>query len=133
MAQKRDEYEEDEDSDNKTFALDKLTILTGISFIVLCELFLYILSTKTDASFGVTQIVFALISGIVLTLYLVWTRFIMASNKYLGSFLSVAGIISVAYALTRKYQGTYTTTFMSIGILLALGYTIFYFVKSGKK
>lgn len=134
MATKRDDYEEDEDSDNsKNFALDKLTIITGISFILICELFLYFLSTKTNAPFGIAQIIFALISGLVLTLYLIWTRFIMASNRYLGGFLSLAGIISVAYAVTRKYQGTYTTIFIVIGILLALLYSIFYFVKASKK
>ena len=131
MAQKRDDY--DEDSQEERFSIDKLTILTGISLILICELFLYFLSAKTQSSFGLTQITFALIAGIVLTLYLIWTRFIMASNRYLGGFLSVAGIISVAYALTRKYQGIYTTIFMSIGVLLGLFYTIFYFVKAGKK
>lgn len=130
---KREDYEEDDSEDEKRFSIDKLTISTAIAFIILCELFLYFLSTKTEASFGLAQIAFAFISGIVLTLYLVWTRFIMASNKYLGSFLSVAGIISVAYALTRKYQGTYTTIFMSIGILLGLFYTFFYFAKASKK
>ncbi|MBM3231965.1 hypothetical protein FJZ21_01135 [Candidatus Pacearchaeota archaeon] len=131
---KRDDYEEDEDLDNsKTFALDKLTVISGVLFILICELFLYFLSTKTDATFGLTQIMFGAISGIVLTLYLIWTRFIMASNRFLGLFLSLGGIISVGYALTRKYQGFYTTTFLIIGIILALFYTIFYFIKSDKK
>ncbi len=134
MASKRDEYEEDEDSDSsKTFALDKLTVISTILFIILAELFLYFLNVKTGADYIWVQIVFGILTGLVITLYLVWTRFIMASNKYLGAFLSLAGIISIAYAVTRKYQGTYTTIFMSIGIVLALFYTIFYFVKSSKK
>lgn len=133
MAQKKDDYEDEDNSEDKTFALDKITIITAISFIILAELFFYFLKIKTNADFTWVQIVFGMITGLVMALFLVWIRFIMVSNRYMGSFLSVAGIISVAYAVTRKYQGTYTTAFISIGILLVLGYTIFYFVKSGKK
>lgn len=129
MAQKRDDYEEDEDSDDKTFALDKITIITAVSFIIIAELFLYFLKIKTGADFTWVQIVFGLITGIVMALFLVWIRFIMASNRYMGGFISLAGIISMTYAVTRKYQGTYTTIFMSIGILISLAYTIFYFIK----
>lgn len=133
MAQKRDDYEEDDYGEDKRFSLDKLTIFTGIAFILICETFFYFLNIKTGYPYGIKEMIFALIAGVVITLYLIWTRFIMASNKYLGAILSVAGIISVAYALTRKYQGTYTTIFMSIGVLLALFYTFFYFVKLYKK
>lgn len=133
MAQKRDDYEDEDDSDNKTFAVDKLTTITAISFVILAELFFYFLKIKTNADFGWVQIVFGIIIGLVMALFLVWIRFIMASNKYMGGLISVAGIIAVAYALTRKYQGTYTTIFLSIGILLALFYTFFYFIKSNKK
>ena len=133
MAQKRDDYEDEDDSEDKTFAVDKLTIITAISFIIIAELFFYFLMVKTGASYTWVQIVFGIVTGLVMTLFLVWIRFIMASNRYLGLFLSVAGIISVWYALTRNYQGIYTTVFISIGILLALSYTIFYFVNANKK
>ncbi len=133
MAQKRDDYEDEDDSEDKTFAVDKLTIITAISFIIIAELFFYFLMVKTGASYTWVQIVFGIITGLVMTLFLVWIRFIMSSNRYLGLFLSVAGIISVWYALTRNYQGIYTTVFISIGILLSLFYTIFYFVKVNKK
>lgn len=130
---KRDDYEEDSDEEDHRFLLDKFTIFTGIALILLCEVFFYFLNMKTGSAYDFKEMIFAIFAGIVITLYLIWTRFIMASNKYLGAILSIAGVISVAYALTRKYQGTYTTIFMSIGIILALAYTIFYFVKAGKK
>ncbi len=130
---KRDDYEEDSDDEDRRFLLDKFTIFTGIFFVLLCEVFFYFLNIKTGSAYGSKEMIFALIAGIVITLYLIWTRFITASNRYLGAFLSVAGIISVAYALTRKFQGNYTTIFMSIGILLALIYTFFYFIKLYKK
>ncbi|MEK6908639.1 MAG: hypothetical protein AABX23_01145 [Nanoarchaeota archaeon] len=133
MAQKRDDYEDEDSDDDEKLYFDKLTIFIGISFIVLSELFLYFLSIRTGSSYGLKEIAFALITGIVITLFLMWIRFIMSSNKYMGGFIGVAGVISVAYALTRKYQGTFTTIFLSIGILFALFYTIFYFIKSGKK
>lgn len=133
MATKKDDFDEDDDSDDKTFALDKITVITGIAFIILAELFFYFLNVKTNAEYTWVQIVFGIITGLVMALFLVWIRFIMASNKYLGGILSVAGTGAVVYALTRKYQGTYTTVFMSIGIVLALAYTIFYFVRSSKK
>ena len=133
MAQKRDDYEDEDDSEDKTFTVDKLTLITAISFIIIAELFFYFLMVKTGASYTWVQIVFGIVTGLVMTLFLVWIRFIMASNRYLGLFLSVAGIISVWYALTRNYQGIYTTVFISIGILLALSYTIFYFVNVNKK
>lgn len=129
---KKEEFDDDDDSDNKIFALDKLTIITTISLVILSELFFYFLKTKTGADYTWVQIVFGIIVGLVISLFLVWIRFIMASNRYLGGILSVAGIIAIVYALTRKYQGTYTTIFMSIGIIISLGYTIFYFIKSSK-
>lgn len=134
MAQKRDDYEEDnEDIPNSRFLLDKLTATATIAFIILAELFLYFLKVKTGAEFGIVQIIFGIIAGVVIALFLIWVRFIIAGNKYLGTFISLVAILAVPYALTRKYQGTYTTTFMIIGIVMALAYTIFYFVKAGKK
>lgn len=133
--QKKEEFDSEDSGEglNQRLSFGKLTIFIGVAFIFLAETFLYFLSSKTGASFGLKEIAFGLISGIVITLFLIWARFIMASNKYLGAFISLTGIIAIVYALTRKYQGIYTTVFTSIGVILALFYIIFYFVKANKK
>jgi hypothetical protein len=134
MAQKRDSYEDDsDDKPDKIKIFDKITLVTGIVFIILGELFLYLLSVKTGSTFAMKEILFGLISGISLTLFLIWIKYIMAGNKHLGGILGVGGIIAVSYAVTRKYQGTYTTTFISMGAIIALGYMIYYFIKSDNK
>lgn len=133
MKKEQDFDNEDSPDPDLRFTLDYLTIFLVISLILISELFLYFLSVKIDTSFGLKEVVFGLVSAISMALFLIWTRFIMESNKHLGGLIGVAGIISVAYALTKKYQGIYTTTFISIGILISLGYTIYYFVKAGKK
>ncbi len=134
MAQKRDSYEDDSDDEpDKIKIFDKITLITGIVFIILGELFLYLLSVKTGSTFAMKEILFGLMSGISLTLFLIWIRYIMRGNKHLGGILGVGGIIAVSYAVTRKYQGAYTTTFISIGAIIALGYMIYYFIKSDNK
>jgi hypothetical protein len=133
MAQRKDEYEDEEDQDNNSkFSIDKLTVFTLLALVIICELFFHFLSLRAGGMYGFKEMIFAVVTGIVMTLFLLWCRFIMASNRFLGGFISVAGIIAFVYALTRKYQGPYTITFMSIGICLALFYTIFYFVKFKK-
>jgi hypothetical protein len=134
MAQKRDSYEDDSDDEpDKIKIFDKITLVTGIVFIILGELFLYLLSVKTGSTFAMKEILFGLMSGISLTLFLIWIKYIMAGNKHLGGILGVGGIIAVSYAVTRKYQGAYTTTFISMGAIIALGYMIYYFIKSDNK
>jgi len=109
------------------------TIIFGIIFLILAETFFYILSEKTGAPFGLTQMAFGLAIAVIISLFLGWVRIILRSNKYTGLFLGIVGTVAMYYALTRKYQGTYTTIFAIIGIILVLGYTIMQFVKSGKK
>lgn len=134
MAQKRDDYEDDDsEQESQQSYSDKFTISTSITIIVLAELFLYFLSVKTGALYGLKEMSFGLVAGIVMSLFLVWVRFIMSSNKHTALGIGLLGTGAVAYALTRRYQGTYTTIFLSIGVLLALFYIIFYFVKDSRK
>jgi cation transporter-like permease len=90
MAQKRDSYEDDSDDEpDKIKIFDKITLVTGIVFIILGELFLYLLSVKTGSTFAMKEILFGLMSGISLTLFLIWIKYIMAGNKHLGGILGV--------------------------------------------
>lgn len=135
MGSKKDDYEEDDgdESPQSRLFLDKFTIFVLIAFIIIGELFFHFLSIRTGATYGIVQMIFAFMAAIVITLFLVWIRFIMVNNRFMGGFIAIAGIIASAYALTRRYQGAYTTTFLLLGIAIALSYVIYYFVKFSKK
>ncbi|MBS3083310.1 hypothetical protein J4423_00745 [Candidatus Pacearchaeota archaeon] len=134
MAIKRDDnFEDDEEDSDTNQILTFPTILVGVILIILSEAFFYLLSSKTGSPFGLTQMVFALMLAIVITLFLLWIRWIMFSDKYMGLFISLVGTVAMYYALTRKYQGTYTTIFAIIGAILILGYTVIQFVQANKK
>src|SRR3989344_9425494 len=125
MAIKRDDnFEDDDEGSDQKQVLNFTTVVAGIILLVLSESFLYILSSKTGASFGLKQMFFALTLAIVITLFLLWIRWIMFSNKYMGIFISLIATAGMYYGLTRKYSGPYTTTFGIIGVVLILGYTI---------
>lgn len=120
---KADDFEEYEDSRPEAPKLiDNLTIIMGVLFLILSEAFFYLLSVKTGAAFTWVQIVFGIIISLVITLFLFWTKFVMANNKYMGGLMALVGILGMYYALTRRYQGVYTTAFLIAGILIALGY-----------
>jgi hypothetical protein len=133
MLAKRDDYEDEEDSEKpeekKSFSLGISTIILGILFLIICEIFLYLLSTKIEAIFGFTQIIFGILLALVLTLFFSWTNYIMYSNKYLGAIIGIVGTGSSVYALTRKFTGIYTTTFVIIGAIISIGYLLIHFLK----
>ena len=133
---KEDEFEEDdEDAENKEKAKSPLligmsTIITGILFIIIAEVFFYLLSTKTDEVFGVKEIIFGLIVAILINLFLLWIKFLMRSNRYLGAIIGVAGTGAMIYALRAQFKGIYTNTFAIISAVIALGYIFMHFWKS---
>lgn len=129
---KGDNFEDDVEEDSKQ-ALNFTTIVAGIILLILSETFFYLLSSKTGAPFGLTQMLFALMLSIVITLLLLWIRWIMFSDKYMGIFISIIATAGMYYGLTRKYSGPYTTTFGLLGVVLILGYTIMQFVQANKK
>ena len=130
---KEDNFEDDDESSDQKKVLNFTTAVAGIILFILSEAFFYLLSSKTGVSFGLKQIFFALILAIVITLFLLWIRWIMFSNKYMGIFISIVATAGMYYGLTRKYSGPYTTTFGIIGAILILGYTIMQFIQASKK
>lgn len=134
MPTKRDDYEDEDTSESaeekKGFSLSLSTIVLGILFLIICEAFLYLLSTKTDSSLGLTQMIFGLFLAIVITLFFSWVNYLMQSNKYLGVIIGIAGIGSGIYALTRNFAGPFTTTFVIIGLIVGLGYLLIHFLKN---
>lgn len=133
MVTKRDDYEEEEDSDSedkKGFSIGITTIIVGILFLILAEAFLYLLGTKTDADFGVKEAIFGIILAIVITLFFAWVKYMMQINKHLGTIMGIMGTGASVYSLTRKFTGPYTTIFVILGSIIALGYVLMQFVKT---
>ena len=136
MASKRDDYEDEEDSEpienNKRFSVGLATIVAGILFLILAEAFLYLLSAKTGAPFSTNEIIFGIILAVVITLFLAWVKFVMKLNKYAGVIVGIIGTGASVYGLTRKFTGPYTTTFAIIGAVIALGYVLINFIKANQ-
>lgn len=134
---KDDEFEEDEESsepeEKRGFRIGVSTIFTGIIFLGLSEAFFYLLSTKTDATFGFTEIIFGFIVAITITLFLLWIKFIMRSNRHLGAIIGISGTGATIYALRTQFRGPNTTTFLVISLIIALTYIFIHFWKSSKK
>ena len=137
-AKKEDEFEEDEEDteEEKTkspLSIGISTIITGIIFIIIAEVFFYLLSKKTDAAFGITEIIFGLIVAITITLFLLWIKFLMHSNRHLGTIIGIAGTGAMIYALKTQFKGAYTNTFIIISAIVSLGYIFMHFWKSQNK
>ncbi len=134
MPTKREDYEDEEFSETaeekKRFSLSLSTIILGILFLVICEMFLYVLSTKTDNSFGLSEIIFGILIALLLTLFFSWIKSIMQTNKYLGIIIGITGTGFTVYMLTRKFAGPYTTTFIILGTISSIGYLLINFMKS---
>ena len=133
MATKRDDYEdesEDSSEDKKGFSIGLTTIITGVLFLILVEAFLYLLGTKTEADFGIKQIIFGIALAIVITLFLVWIKYLMQINKHLATIIGIMGTGASIYGVTRNFKGPYTTTFVIIGTIISLGYILMQFLKT---
>ena len=133
MPTKRDDYEDEEvqetPEEKKRFFLGLSTIILGILFLIICEMFLYLLSTKTDAPFGLTQIILGILLSMLFTMFFSWINYMMHSNKHLGLIIGIAGTGASIYALTRNFAGPYTTTFVILGTIVGLGYSLIHFMK----
>lgn len=134
MQTKKEEYDEDEESEDekKGFEIDKPTLILSALFVIISELFFYLLSSKTGSAFGLKEIFFALVVAIVISLFLAWVSFMINLNRYLGTVIGLAGVGAMIYALRTQYQGLYTNIFTILSAVIAIGYIIFYFSKSSK-
>ena len=134
MATKRDDYEEEDDSDStedkKRASLGTTAIVTGILFLIVAELFLYLLGTKTEANFGVKEIIFGVALAVIITLFFGWVNYMMQINKHLGLIIGFIGTAGAIYGLTRKFAGTYTTTFAIVSAVIAIVCILIQFIKS---
>jgi O-antigen/teichoic acid export membrane protein len=104
-----------------------MTIIFCAVYVALVAIFLYLLHTKTDAPFGLVEISFAVVAGIVLGLIVQWTRSIIRKNPYLGLVAGIFVIVALVYALFLPYNGPYTTGFAIVGSLIAIVYFVYCF------
>ena len=134
MPSKRDDYEDEEDSEPKeekrSFSIGFATIIVGILFLILSEAFLYLLGVKTETPLGVKEIIFGVILSLVITLFFSWIKYLMQLNKHLGLIIGLVGVGAGVYGLTRKFTGPYTTTFAIIGAVIGLGYILIQFLRT---
>lgn len=108
------------------------TWLLFVPYLVLCIVFFYMLSQKTNANFGLMEIVFSIGAAWLLTLIFGWIRNLILSNPYLGLGIGILTIIAFVSALFARYQGIYTLSFATIGALITAIYlVVFFFI--GKK
>ena len=134
QSKKEDEFEEDEDTEEEKtkspLSIGMSTIITGVIFIVIAEAFFYLLSIKANTAFSIKEIIFGLIVAITITLFLLWTKFLMRSNRYLGTVIGIVGTGAMIYALRTQFKGAYTNTFTIISAIVALSYIFVHFWKS---
>lgn len=108
------------------------TIILAVVYVVLVMLFFFLLHSKTDAAFGLVEVGFAIISGIILALLLQWNRSIIKKNPYLGLVAGIFVIVTLVYALFLPYSGPYTTAFATVGSSIAIFYFVYCFFRYRK-
>ena len=109
--------------------LNKKIITISIIFLVIPLTFFFLLSQKTEASFGFIQILFSVVFAIIVTLFLLWLKSFMKNRPYLGLIIGIIILGFSDYGLFFRYKGPYTTTFAIISTLIVLIYLGFYFFK----
>jgi ABC-type multidrug transport system permease subunit len=114
---------------NQNLKIGITTIILGISLLIIILLFLYLLSSKTGANFGIKEITFAIVLSLLITAILRWVKYFMEKNGHLGLVIGLLILGSSIYSLRIKFKGPYTNTFSIISSVLVLIYLFFHFYK----
>ncbi len=72
--------------------------------------------------FGLEETIFALVFGLFMTGFLLWTKSAIKKNAYLGATIGIVSSIMIGYAFYLRYKGPYSTGFMIITSLVILVY-----------
>jgi hypothetical protein len=121
------------DKESQGFKLGITTITLGILLLIVSIMFFYLLSSKTGADFGLTQIIFAITVALISTALLRWVKFFMTKNPYLGLVIGLLVLGSSIYSLRLKFIGPNTNTFSVIIALIVLAYLFIHFWKGKNK
>ncbi len=87
---------------------------------------------KKDFSFGLEEIIFAIVFALFIVGFLIWTKSIVTRNAYLGAGIGLIGSVILGYAFYLRYKGPYSTGFMIITGLIVLTYIGMNFFKHKK-
>lgn len=99
------------------------TIVIFIAMILIPLAFFFFLSQNSpDISFGLKEIIFSLVFGILATSFLFWTKSLTYTNPYLGTIIGLLTLVGLEYALFLKYSGGFTIIFSLISIVVVLVY-----------
>ena len=122
-----------EELNKSRFSVGLTTIILAIIMLILPLVFFFLLSQKTEASFGFIQILFSIVFAIIVTLFLLWLKSFMKNRPYLGFIIGLIALGFSNYGLFFRYKGPYTKTFAIIGSLIVLVYLGFYLFKYRKQ
>ena len=73
-------------------------------------------------SFGLDEIIFAIVFALFMTGFLVWTKALIRKNAYFGTIIGLVGSIMIGYGFYLSYRGPYSTGFMIVTALVVLVY-----------
>ena len=121
------------DVESERFKPEITTIILGILLLIISNLFLYLLSYKTGADFGLSEIILSATISVIAALFLTWIKFFMAKNPYLGLIIGLVLLSASIYSLRLKFKGPYTNTFSIMISVVVLIYLFIHFWKSKKK
>jgi hypothetical protein len=128
MAKKREVTEE------STFKIGISTIIIGCLYLLLVQLFFFLLASQTQAvEYDANTIVFGLVVATVITAFLGWIHYMLSINRHLALVIGLMGIGIVIYSIFGRFKGPYTITFISVGAIVAFAYIIYHYSKSEKE
>ena len=88
---------------------------------------------KSEFSFGIKEIIFALSFAFLMTGFLIWTRSIIIKNAYLGGIIGIICSGVLGYAFYLRYRGLYSLVFMIITGAVVISYLGKNFIKYKKE
>ncbi len=96
-------------------------LLASIMLIIPLSFFI-LLSIKTSAPFGISEILFAVVFSIIATLLLLWIKSIMRKNPYTGIVIGVLILVISITSLFYRFSGPYTYAHASAAGIVVLAY-----------
>jgi hypothetical protein len=102
-------------------SLKEELVLLGI-FLVIAIVFFALLNSKVDTGFGLKEILFAIAFAFLMTAFLMWIRSMSLKHAYMGLGTGIVGVLILGYGFALRYKGPYSSAFMIITGIVALGY-----------
>ena len=120
---------EDEISNFKEKPFGKKEKLLMVIFVLIGIVFFVLLNIVTESGFGLVEILFSIVFGLVVTGILVWTKSISSKNAYLGIGIGLIVMFILGYSFYLNFKGPYSLGFMILTGLIIGSYLIMNFLK----